>query len=54
MAAGFAPFDAGLRPTLLEWLSFGSSLSPHGELGIRLWRHHFGATISRPEDLDLD
>src|SRR3569833_351310 len=26
LAAGFALFDAGLRPTLLKWLTVGSSL----------------------------
>lgn len=41
LAAGFAVFDAGLAPTLLSDLVVGSSLDRSGELGIRLWRHHF-------------
>jgi hypothetical protein len=36
-------FDAGLRPTLLQWLTIGSSLDRSGGLGARLWRHHFGS-----------
>lgn len=43
LAAGFALFDAGLRPTLVADLVVGSSLDRSGALGIRLWRHHFGA-----------
>ena len=46
LAAGFALFDAGLHPTLLIDLVIGSSLDRSGELGVRLWRHHFGATIT--------
>ena len=42
LAAGFLLFDAGLHPTLLKWLTVGSSLDRAGELGARLWRHHFG------------
>lgn len=42
LAAGFMLFDAGLRPTLLKWLSVGSSLDRTGGLGARLWEHHFG------------
>jgi nicotinamidase-related amidase len=45
LAAGFALFDAGLYPTLIADLVVGSSLDPIGELGIRLWQHHFGAVI---------
>lgn len=41
LAAGFALFDAGLHPTLLTDLIVGSSLDRSGELGARLWRHHF-------------
>ena len=33
LAAGFALFDAGLQPTLLSWLTVGSSLDPSGQLG---------------------
>lgn len=53
LAAGFALFDAGLHPTLLAWLTGGSSLDRSGALGMRLWRHHFGAVINRPEDIGL-
>ncbi|WP_175752684.1 cysteine hydrolase family protein [Burkholderia ambifaria] len=42
LAAGFALFDAGLHPTLLADLTAGSSLDRSGELGVRLWKHHFG------------
>lgn len=41
LAAGFALFDAGLAPTLITDLTVGSSLDRSGELGIRLWKHHF-------------
>lgn len=53
LAAGFMLFDAGLQPTLLEWLSVGSSLDPSGALGARLWRHHFGPVLTSPAELDL-
>jgi nicotinamidase-related amidase len=53
LAAGFTLFDAGLHPTLLKWLTVGSSLDPSGELGARLWRHHFGRVLERREELDL-
>ena len=42
LAAGFMLFDAGLRPTLLKWLTIGSSLDRSAQLGTSLWRHHFG------------
>lgn len=42
LAAGFMLFDAGLHPTLLKWLTVGSSLDRSADLGARLWRHHFG------------
>lgn len=42
LAAGFALFDAGLTPTLITNLTVGSSLDRSGQLGIRLWKHHFG------------
>jgi len=42
LAAGFMLFDAGLHPTLLRWLTVGSSLDRSAGLGARLWRHHFG------------
>lgn len=50
LAAGFALFDAGLTPTLVSDLIVGSSLDRSGELGERLWRHHFGQTV-RSSDL---
>ena len=53
LAAGFALFDAGLHPTLLKWLTVGSSLDPSGELGARLWAHHFGSVLSSADQLDL-
>jgi len=43
LAAGFMLFDAGLHPTLLKWLTVGSSLDRSATLGASLWRHHFGA-----------
>jgi nicotinamidase-related amidase len=49
LAAGFALFDAGLAPTLLADLVVGSSLDRSGELGTRLWRHHFGEVTSCAE-----
>lgn len=51
LAAGFMLFDAGLRPTLLRWLSVGSSLDRSGALGASLWRHHFGHVWDGPEAL---
>jgi nicotinamidase-related amidase len=53
LAAGFALFDAGLSPTLLAWLTVGSSLDPSGALGARLWRHHFGAILASRDELAL-
>ncbi len=49
LAAGFALFDAGLHPTLLTDLTVGSSLDRSGELGIKLWKHHFGRTTNSRE-----
>jgi nicotinamidase-related amidase len=46
LAAGFALFDAGLTPTLIVDLVVGSSLDRGGELGVRLWRHHFRHTTT--------
>lgn len=54
LAAGFMLFDAGLHPTLLQWLSVGSSLDPTGVLGAKLWRHHFGAVLAGPDELVFD
>jgi len=51
LAAGFALFDAGLHPTLLKWLTVGSSIDRSGELGARLWQHHFGCVLSTPEQI---
>jgi nicotinamidase-related amidase len=53
LAAGFALFDAGLHPTLLKWLTVGSSLDRSGELGARLWKHHFGQVLENPDQLRL-
>ncbi len=53
LAAGFALFDAGLHPTLIPWLTAGSSLDRSGALGARLWKHHFGAVLEGPDDLGL-
>lgn len=49
LAAGFALFDAGLSPTLVTDLTVGSSLDRSGQLGIKLWKHHFRNTISTAE-----
>lgn len=54
LAAGFALFDAGLSPALLSWLTVGSSLDRSGELGVRLWRHHFGTVIPSPDELHAE
>lgn len=53
LAAGFALFDAGLHPTLLKWLTVGSSLDRSGDLGARLWEHHFGSVLKYSDQLDL-
>jgi nicotinamidase-related amidase len=53
LAAGFALFDAGLHPTLLTWLTVGSSLDRSGNLGMRLWKHHFGRILQHSHQLDL-
>ena len=53
LAAGFALFDAGLRPTLLKWLTAGSSLDRSGDLGVRLWNHHFGSVLAHSDQLDI-
>lgn len=53
LAAGFMLFDAGLHPTLLKWLTVGSSLDRSGELGARLWKHHFGSVLSSSAELGL-
>jgi nicotinamidase-related amidase len=45
LAAGFLLFDAGLHPTMLKWLTAGSSLDRSGELGARFWQHHFGQRL---------
>ena len=53
LAAGFALFDAGLHPTLLRWLTVGSSLDRSGNLGTLLWEHHFGIVLGSPDQLGL-
>ncbi|QNQ11473.1 cysteine hydrolase family protein [Sphingomonas alpina] len=54
LAAGFMLFDAGLHPTLLKWLSIGSSLDRSADLGANLWRHHFGSVLYSADALRLD
>lgn len=49
LAAGFALFDLGLRPTLIADAVVGSSLDRSGALGLRLWKHHFGAVINHDD-----
>lgn len=51
LAAGFSFFDAGLYPTLLPWLTIGSSLDRSGALGERLWKHHFGRVVASKDEL---
>jgi nicotinamidase-related amidase len=51
LAAGFMLFDAGLHPTLLKWLSVGSSLDRSASLGAELWQHHFGSVFHTPDEL---
>ncbi len=46
LAAGFALFDLGLKPTLVLDVTAGSSLDRTGGLGGRLWRHHFGQVVA--------
>lgn len=46
LAAGFALFDAGMNPALITNLTVGSSLDRSGQLGIRLWMHHFGNVVT--------
>jgi hypothetical protein len=53
LAAGFALFDAGLHPTLLKWLTVGSSLDRSGNLGARLLEHHFGSVLKYSDQLGL-
>lgn len=55
LAAGFLLFDAGLHPTMLKWLTVGSSLDRSADLGAKLSRHHFGenSVIESAEDLKL-
>jgi nicotinamidase-related amidase len=53
LAAGFALFDAGLHPTLLKWLTVGSSLDRSANLGARLWKHHFGSVLEHSDQLGI-
>jgi nicotinamidase-related amidase len=53
LAAGFMLFDAGLQPTLLKWLTVGSSLDVSASLGARLWKHHFGSVLDRASELAI-
>jgi len=50
LAAGI---DAGLHPTLLKWLTVGSSLDRSGDLGARLWEHHFGSVLAHSDQVGL-
>lgn len=54
LAAGFSFFDAGLFPTLLPWLTVGSSLDRSGALGTKLWKHHFGRLVESRAELMRD
>ncbi|PXX59026.1 Amidases related to nicotinamidase [Pseudomonas sp. LAMO17WK12:I10] len=49
LAAGCALFDAGLQPTLITDLTLGSSLDRSGQLGMRLWQHHFKHRVTSSE-----
>lgn len=51
LSAGFSFFDAGLYPTLLPWLTVGSSLDRSGALGARLWKHHFGRVLANRDEI---
>jgi nicotinamidase-related amidase len=51
LAAGFALFDAGLAPTLVTDMTVGSSLDRSGQLGIDLWKHHFGQVTTAAQVL---
>lgn len=53
LAAGFMLFDAGLHPTMLQWLTVGSSLDRSANLGAKLWRHHFGPNSVIVSEKDL-
>ncbi len=53
LAAGFMLFDAGLHPTLLKWLSVGSSLDRSAGLGADLWEHHFGGVLRSEDELRI-
>jgi nicotinamidase-related amidase len=52
LAAGFALFDAGLHPTLLADLVVGSSIDRSGDVGAKLWRHHF-KHVANSRDIPL-
>jgi nicotinamidase-related amidase len=54
LAAGFALFDAGLRPTIVADTVVGSSLDPSGALGVRFWRHHFGSVAESHQQVLLN
>jgi nicotinamidase-related amidase len=53
LAAGFMLFDAGLHPTLLKWLSVGSSLDRSAALAASLWQHHFDSVLHSADELRL-
>ncbi|KIC43348.1 hydrolase [Ruegeria sp. ANG-R] len=51
LAAGFALFDSGLHPTIVADAVVGSSLDRSGQLGIKLWEHHFGQVVRSYREL---
>ena len=51
LAAGFALFDAGLHPTIIADAVVGSSLDRSGQLGVKLWEHHFGQVVHSFKEL---
>ena len=51
LAAGFALFDSGLHPTIVANVVVGSKLDITGQLGVRLWQHHFGHVVENYETL---
>ncbi len=51
LAAGFALFDEGLNPTIVSDAVVGSKLDRSGQLGVDLWKHHFGNVVEKHTDL---
>ncbi|MEM8729549.1 MAG: isochorismatase family protein [Pseudomonadota bacterium] len=52
LAAGFALFDAGLRPTLVGDAVAGSSRDPDARETLGLWQHHIGPVTALDRELD--